>query len=410
MASSLYKQGAKTTNKPSSPQFLVLTGTSQKLSEVSPFLVAKALDGIAGTVKSVKKLASGDLLVCTANDQQSRNLLNCKFLAHIPIEVSPHNSLNNSKGVIYAPDLKCLSESEIENGLKEQNVDKVKQITTKKGDKIEKTPLFILTFSTPNLPDKIIAGYISINVRPYIPNPLRCFKCQRFGHGNKGCRGVATCYKCGGTDHWDDVCTSAVKCINCKGNHPANSKECIKWHFEKEIQRLQVVHKLSFPEARKKAESILPPRQNDSYANVTKKRTRTIETQVDLATILTATSRFNKQSLPNLPSSTAHKRLSPSENSDVSSKPPKQLVTEAQNATSQKDTQEVMDVSEPEAGTSDSPKEPETISSQILSANQSEHEKMILTDPEKNKSTTPKLPGRSEVANDGRRKPITGPT
>ncbi|GFX07142.1 hypothetical protein TNCV_4268941 [Trichonephila clavipes] len=38
----------------------------------------------------------------------------------------------------------------------------------------------ILTFNNPNLPATVKAGYLNCKIRPYVPNPLRCFKCQRF--------------------------------------------------------------------------------------------------------------------------------------------------------------------------------------------------------------------------------------
>ncbi|GFV93040.1 hypothetical protein TNCV_3427521 [Trichonephila clavipes] len=38
-------------------------------------------------------------------------------------------------------------------------------------------------------------AYIRCPVRPYIPNPLRCFQCQRFGI-QKRLRGQPTCPRC----------------------------------------------------------------------------------------------------------------------------------------------------------------------------------------------------------------------
>ncbi|GBM48029.1 hypothetical protein AVEN_34359-1 [Araneus ventricosus] len=38
----------------------------------------------------------------------------------------------------------------------------------------------MLTFDSAKLPENITAGYKRLSVRTYIPNPLRCFQCQRF--------------------------------------------------------------------------------------------------------------------------------------------------------------------------------------------------------------------------------------
>jgi hypothetical protein len=40
----------------------------------------------------------------------------------------------------------------------------------------------LLEFSTPEVPDRVKVGFLCYSVRPYVPPPLRCFKCQRYGH------------------------------------------------------------------------------------------------------------------------------------------------------------------------------------------------------------------------------------
>lgn len=252
------------------PKFLVLHSElpETKLSTVSPFLIAKAISGVAGTVTSVKKLSSGDLLVNTSTEAQTKNLLKCKNLSHIPITAYPHPSLNNTKGVIYCPDLTDIPETEIEENLREQNIEKVKQISIKKDGNLVKSPLFILTFTNSILPSKIHVGYLSVNVRPYVPNPLRCFRCQRFGHSGNSCRGSPACGRCGGPDHVSDHCKEDPKCLNCGEGHPSYDKKCTKWIFEKEVQRLKVLKNLSYPEARKETEKLMPPKPQNSYASI----------------------------------------------------------------------------------------------------------------------------------------------
>ena len=34
-------------------------------------------------------------------------------------------------------------------------------------------------------------------VGQYIPNPLRCYKCQKYGHDEDNCGGREVCGKCG---------------------------------------------------------------------------------------------------------------------------------------------------------------------------------------------------------------------
>jgi len=47
------------------------------------------------------------------------------------------------------------------------------------------TYTFIVTFRTSSIPKHIKIGYLHVPVELYIPNPLRCFSCQKFGHSKK---------------------------------------------------------------------------------------------------------------------------------------------------------------------------------------------------------------------------------
>ena len=96
------------------------------------------------------------------------------------------------------------------------------------------------------------AGYLHCRVRPYVPNPQRCFRCQRFGHGSRSCRGRNTCAKCASTDHAADLCENEIKCANCDGAHPAYSRGCPICKQEKEILSLRAKDNLSYPEAKKR--------------------------------------------------------------------------------------------------------------------------------------------------------------
>lgn len=273
MGSSFLNHGGKSTQPNTcsydQPKFLVLhADDDSKLTTLSPFLVSKAILGMAGNVRNTKKLPSGDLLVETATPAQSQNLLKTKMLAHIPITVTPHTTLNSTKGVIYCPDLIPIEDDEIKTELASQGVSDVHRITTKIDGKTKSTPLFILTFCKTSLPNEIMIGYLCVKTRPYIPNPLRCFRCQRFGHGTAACRGTPTCNKCGSVKHASDTCIAVhKKCVNCEGEHEAYSKKCPKWLQEKEIQRVKVLENLSYGEARRRVHNIMPPRPSTSYAS-----------------------------------------------------------------------------------------------------------------------------------------------
>ncbi|GBL91057.1 hypothetical protein AVEN_184438-1 [Araneus ventricosus] len=105
--------------------YFILKRVSQKeenFSNVSPFLVEKAITGSVGTVASIKLLRSGDLLVEVASRKQAQQILKLHSLSTIPISVQPHLTLNTSKGVITCGRLLNLTNEEITQELTGQGV------------------------------------------------------------------------------------------------------------------------------------------------------------------------------------------------------------------------------------------------------------------------------------------------
>ncbi|GFX07286.1 RNA-directed DNA polymerase from mobile element jockey [Trichonephila clavipes] len=62
----------------------------------------------------------------------------------------------------------------------DQKVCQLRRITIRRDGQVLNTKYLILTFATPDLPQSVKAAYLHCFVRPYIPNPLRCFQFQRF--------------------------------------------------------------------------------------------------------------------------------------------------------------------------------------------------------------------------------------
>ncbi|GFW12906.1 uncharacterized protein TNCV_3328391 [Trichonephila clavipes] len=207
------------------------------MSNKSPFAVHKALIGMGGELKSVKRLRSGDLLIETTSALQTKSFLLAKSFLNEPVSIILHKTLKSCCGVISEPDLLTTPEPEVLEGFSNQGVIQVRRITIKKrlNTYSNKT---ILTFNSPNLPTTIKAGYLNCKIRPYIPNPLRCFKCQRFGHSQTSCRGQLTCSRCVSVGHSSTDCTLEPKCVNCTQSHPSDSKLCQKWKLEKQIQEI----------------------------------------------------------------------------------------------------------------------------------------------------------------------------
>ena len=82
------------------------------------------------------------------------------------------------------------------------------RISIRKGEERIQTNTYILTFNKLQTPKEVNIGYCLERVEQYVPAPLRCFKCQKFGHHREACRGRQTCSKCGEKDpgHAEEDC------------------------------------------------------------------------------------------------------------------------------------------------------------------------------------------------------------
>ena len=56
-------------------------------------------------------------------------------------------------------------------------------------------------------------------VNPYIPCPMRCKRCQRYGHLDSNCENQLKCCRCGQAHSWDE-CNNIEnpKFVNCSGH------------------------------------------------------------------------------------------------------------------------------------------------------------------------------------------------
>ncbi|GFW58705.1 uncharacterized protein TNCV_378881 [Trichonephila clavipes] len=186
-------------------------------------------------------MRSGDLFLEVSSSNQATALIKLQKLAHLDITVAPHSNLNFSRGVISPADFLNVSTEEIKENMKAQKVCDVRRITIRRDGQVLNTKHLILTFSTPDLPQTVKMAYIRCPVRPYIPNPLRCFQCQRYGHSKNVCLGQLTCPPCGESGHDIADCTKKEQCLNCKGEHPTYSRSCPTWIAAAEWYRYRTV-------------------------------------------------------------------------------------------------------------------------------------------------------------------------
>ena len=191
-----------------------------------------------------------------------------------------HKSLNSSKGVVRNWELARTDPDKIKENI--PSIIDVQQIVVKRNNVEVKTNTLILTFNSPKISESLKVCFLNIPVSQFVPNTLRCYKCQKFGHVTSKCKHSETCARCSETGHKDDSCTKAFKCANCGECHTAYSI----YKREYDIQSISVSKNISFFEARTIFQRI-HGQSVMSYAGAAKTPTQSTSvcTQTDVSSI-----------------------------------------------------------------------------------------------------------------------------
>ena len=186
------------------PRILILSCATRKLSSLSPFQRKEGCDRL-GKATRCDKLRDGKLEVEFAEEKDARRALAAtefaytarddrgKRLVTLPISVSAHRTKNFSRGIIYCADLEDVTDEDIAEGLSDYGVVSARRIKSRRAGTPVVTHNVILTFSQVDMPREVKVGFVRVQDCPYIPRPMRCFKCLRFGHTKEFCRNKETC-------------------------------------------------------------------------------------------------------------------------------------------------------------------------------------------------------------------------
>lgn len=96
---------------------------------------------------------------------------------------------------------------------------------------------------------ELFVGWRACRFGEYV-NVIQCFKCWKFGHMSKECRGERVCQHCTSKEHGGEDCNSSEKkCVNCKYaaeilkikniryDHSAKSRDCES--YRRTVMRIQ---------------------------------------------------------------------------------------------------------------------------------------------------------------------------
>lgn len=223
------------------------------------FLVAKILKEKTNNITKASYNAQGDLILRIKGEKEAEKVLGMKTIGEWKIQVEKHRTLNTSKGVVYSRDMCWMSEQEVKDGLSEYKVTEVfffkrKPRDSEPGNNAEARPfgLGVLTFNTQEPPKRIRFGFEYLDIKPYIPNPKRCRKCQKLGHTTKWCKKEEeVCAECGQDRKQNHVCGIKM-CVNCcKPGHASSSRDCPRFLMEKEVEFIKIDQKMTNYEAKK---------------------------------------------------------------------------------------------------------------------------------------------------------------
>lgn len=230
----------------------------KSLKLFSPFKVNDVLNTITHDWKYISTNRERDVITILVIDKSNaEKFINTKSVCFgeedLDVVFEAHSALNSSKGTIFCPEIIKMSNEEIIDSLKDQNVSDIYRFQKRNTNNIFfDSGLFILTFNGNIPPRNIKVAYLSIPVSTYYPNPRQCNHCFKLGHTTKQCKNSnleKACVRCGSVAAHDDC---EFTCVNCKESHSNKYKGCNEYKKEKAIIKLKIDHNLSYPEARRR--------------------------------------------------------------------------------------------------------------------------------------------------------------
>ena len=219
-------------------------------SAASPLKLTNELKKELGDVMHASILQNGMISIICKSARQQDKVLKLKNVLGKGVEVFKPRISTEVKGVVYNVSLE-VSEQELLSCLKGANVIAAKRMGN--GENGRGTTPILLTFKDGMVPKRVMLGYMSYPVREYERPPLRCFKCQRYGHVAAVCRGKQRCRRCS-KDHDGKECNEPVKCCNCGGDHPASFRGCQNYVKAGNVERVKKENKISYAEAARRVE------------------------------------------------------------------------------------------------------------------------------------------------------------
>ena len=223
---------------------------------------------------SFRPMKPNEWLIETTTKDQSEIFQSLNEMEGIEVSMKKHDTLNSIQGTVVLPtfdDENQLPSKYLLLDSLQKRYDNVEDIEVYKIQN-RKYPnrslqLAKIKFIGQSLPQRIKIQGQNREVRPFVPKPLQCKSCLKFGHSESKCRGVPVCAFCSSTEHPTTWNCGTPKCINCGLGHHAKSKECTFYMYNTELKLLVSRTGMSFREAKLelKARGFKDPAKNPLY-------------------------------------------------------------------------------------------------------------------------------------------------
>ena len=220
-------------------RYLVLK-TSEKISSAK--LENILLSHCPTREMSFRLIKPNEWLIEATTKNQSEIFQTLNEIEGIEISIQKHDKLNSIQGTVVLPIIEDESEAPSKNLLLnslQKRYDNVQDIEVfelpNRRNPDRALRIAKIKFEGHTLPQKIKIQGQNREVRPFIPKPLQCKSCSKFGHSATKCRGIPVCAFCSSTDHPTKWNCGSPKCSNCGLEHHARSKECTFYMYNTKL-------------------------------------------------------------------------------------------------------------------------------------------------------------------------------
>lgn len=236
------------------------TDNQDAIRKANPFRISNFLKKHChgDSLREVKAINKGrQLLVILKNKETADILLKQNVIpgpnnSQIPISITESDKLGTKQGVFLCHNTDDMTDDEIIENLNASNADmkivSIQRLKRKneKGDWIDSSSV-VVTMRCSEIPKEIRVGWMIQPMRPFIPDPMRCFRCNKLGHTSKRCNEKKeeerNCINCNQSQHTAPRvrCEREPKCANCNSSdHNSAFRGCPKYILEKRVNEIMV--------------------------------------------------------------------------------------------------------------------------------------------------------------------------